>query len=168
MHLIFLFHCIQRASDQSKKGNVDIPKTMPLTGKDLGLGDHLPLSFGKGGGFLTEEDEEEQMAEEEEYYKEGERQEYGYRFDQGRGRGRGGFQQAEEVGLDTAAQGDWVGFTQVKKITAANVPIILPVVHINPYKPSVYDILDEVFLTFACFVLFAPCLGEKLEIAVVL
>lgn len=113
MHLIFLFHCIQRASDQSKKGSVDIPKAMPLTGKDLGLGDQLPLSFGKGGGFLSEEDQEEQVVEEEEYYEEGERQEYGYRFGRGRGRGRGGFQQTEEIGLDTAAQGDWVGFTQV-------------------------------------------------------
>lgn len=37
----------------------------------LGLGDQLPLSFGKGGGFQEDEEEEPQ-------------------FDGGRGRGRGG------------------------------------------------------------------------------
>ena len=94
------------------KAKIDIPKPVPLSGKELGLGDQLPLSFGKGGGFLTEEDELEREGEEEEDYEEvGEPLECGHRFGQGRGwgHGRGRFEQREEADLDTAGQGDWVG-----------------------------------------------------------
>ena len=99
-------HLLQGAPDKAKKVTVDIPKATPLSGKDLGSGDQLPLTVGKGGGFEVE-DEVVVIEDEEDL------QESHFKLDHGRGRGRGGFQHTEEHDLGGAGQGDWVCIREV-------------------------------------------------------
>ncbi|XP_076464262.1 uncharacterized protein LOC143296296 [Babylonia areolata] len=76
------------ASSDITQKPVGVPQGKPLSGKDLGLGDKLPLSFGRGGGFEIEEDDQEEESE-----AQGWQMGRGHGRGRGRGRGRGGFHQ---------------------------------------------------------------------------